>query len=115
MINNTPFGHLVDKVVSLYRSAQNMPYVLFSELPLTIEMNDRMRTVGGRCTIKFAERTMVIQLNTQLFATLNDDQRAAIIAHEMAHAVVFHLGHVKENHGHIWRSVARAMGDDGAR
>jgi predicted SprT family Zn-dependent metalloprotease len=114
MINHTPFQHLIDAVIAKYNAA-GMPVVDFAGLPLTFYMNDRMRTVGGVCQIKPIARVATIQLNTQLFATLDDAARQKIIAHELAHAVAFFLGYVREHHGARWQRIARAMGDTGER
>lgn len=114
MINHTPYQHLIDAVIAKY-NASGMPGVDFAGLPLGFYMNDRMRTVGGICVIKPMERTAVIKLNTQLFATLTDEQREKIIAHELAHAVAFFLGYVREHHGPRWQRIAKAMGDTGER
>jgi len=92
-----------------------MPKVDWVGLPLGIFMNDRMRTVGATCVIRPALRVATIQLNTQLFATLTADQQGAIIAHELAHALAFFLGYVREHHGHRWQWIAKALGDSGER
>ena len=115
MINNTPFGALIDKAVALYNSKPGMPSLDFDRLPITFEMCGRMRTTGGLCRIMTLARTCRIQLNAQLFATINDEERAKIIAHELAHAACFYAGFVKEHHGARWVWIARAMGDTGER
>ena len=115
MINKTPYQHLIDRAVSLYNSKPGMPSLDFQSLPITFEMNSRMRTTGGLCRILPVSRTSRIELNTQLFATISEDERANIIAHELAHAACFFAGYVKEHHGARWVWIARAMGDSGER
>jgi len=107
MINNTPYGDLVNKAVAAYKGYMNWDNV-------TVVMSSRIRVAAGRCCyLRKADRIRV-ELCTSIFAKLTDEQRYVIISHEMAHAICFRTN-VGKNHDGGWARVDRSMGGTGSR
>jgi predicted SprT family Zn-dependent metalloprotease len=108
--NETPYGAMVNVIVAKLPKGHT-----YSLDRITVEMNDRMRTMGGYSAYRHNTRCATVSLNRQLFERLNDAERYDIISHELAHAILQTNGHEYEHHGPRWVNLHRSLGGDGER
>jgi hypothetical protein len=109
MVNHTPYGYLIDKLIDRYNKTL-LPTVDFANIPLDVYMNDQLHSLDGMTVIKPATKSATMKLNDESFKTMTDDQREAVIAHELAHAIVFFLDYKNEHHGARFQRICRSLG-----
>lgn len=113
IINDTPYGEIINKIIQRIKESKFRNYDM-NAIDITISLNTRMRTIGGRCRINILNSKCIIHLNKQLFDTISDEEKYDTISHELAHAMcfVYKLG---RNHDYGWQIVHREMGGSSSR